>query len=268
MNESEKRSLIKFFYWANLTESEVFQKEKLKDFIVVLYTEYSKNLRNTGSILRRPGWGRKEKIDDEKFKMIMEILKVDNTLSALDIQKKIIDKGVNVSTSTIRRALKMRKYTYKKSNIATMILASNQMKARKLFWEKYLMEDWSKYIYWWSCFKGGKMRSIKWTTESEKYVISAMKPKCKVNAWGGISINGKIDLYFFTENVNSELYINILKEMLPKMKRVGHKNFILVGNNAPAHVSEATQKFIKEKKINELKDWPAFISDLNPIENV
>ena len=90
----------------------------------------------------------------------MEILKVDNTLSALDIQKKLIDKGVNVSTSTIRRALKMRKYTYKKPNIATMILTSNQMKARKLFWEKYLEEDWSKYLFTDEVvFKGGKMRS-------------------------------------------------------------------------------------------------------------
>ena len=44
--------------------------------------------------------------------MIMEVKK-DNILSALDIQKKLIDKGVNVSTSTIRRALKMTKYTYK-----------------------------------------------------------------------------------------------------------------------------------------------------------
>ena len=192
-----------------------------------------------------------------------------NTLSALDIQKKLIDKGVNVSTSTIRRVLKMRKYTYKKPNIATMILKSNQMKERKLFWEKYLEEDWSKYIFTDEVvFKGGKMRSWKWTPESEKYVISAIKPKCKVNAWGGIGINGKIDLYFFTENMNSELYINILKEKFSDMKRVGHKIFILVRDNAPAHVSEATQQFIKEKKINELKDWPAFSQDLNLIENV
>ena len=182
---------------------------------------------------------------------------------------KLIDKGVNVSISTIRRALKMRKYTYKKPNIATMILTSNQMKAKKLFWEKYLEEDWLKYIFTDEVvFKGEKMRNRKWTPESEKYVISAMKPKCKVNAWGGISINGKIDLYYFTENMNSELYINILKEKLPGMKRVGHKNFILVRENAPAHVSEATQQFIKEMKINELKDWPAFSPDLNLIENV
>ena len=52
------------------------------------------------------------------------------------------------------------------------------------------------------------------------------------------------------------------------MKRIGHKIFILVRDNAPAHVSEATQQFIKEKKINELKDWPALSPDLNPIENV
>ena len=37
----------------------------------------------------------------------------DNTLSTPDIQKKLIDKGVNTNTSTIRSALKMRKYTYK-----------------------------------------------------------------------------------------------------------------------------------------------------------
>ena len=112
------------------------------------------------------------------------------------------------------------------------------------------------------------MRSRKWTPESEKYVISAMTPKFKVNEWGCISINGKIDLYFFTENMNSELYINILKEKLPEIKRVGHKKFILVRDNASAHVSEATQQFIKEKKINELKDWPAFSPDLNLIKNV
>ena len=89
-------------------------------------------------------------------KMIIKMLKDDNTLSALDIQKKLIDNGENVSTSTIRRALKMKKYTYKKPNIKTMILTSNQMKARELLWEKYLEEDRPKYIADEVVFKGGK----------------------------------------------------------------------------------------------------------------
>ena len=49
------------------------------------------------------------------------MLKEDNILSAFEIQKKLIDKGVNVSTSTIRRALKVKRYKYQHPNNATMI---------------------------------------------------------------------------------------------------------------------------------------------------
>ena len=66
--------------------------------------------------------------------------------------------------------------------------------------------------------------------------------------------------------MNSELYINILKEKFSKIKRVALKFFILVRDNVPAHISEAKQQFIKEKKIFELKDRPAFSPDLNPFE--
>ena len=92
-----------------------------------------------------------------------------------------------------------------------------------------------------------------------------MEPKFKVNVWGGISIKEKFSIHFFTENMNSELYINILKEKLPKVKKVVHKGFILVRDNAPERASETTQHFIKEKKVNELKILSALCQDLNPI---
>ena len=40
----------------------------------------------------------------------------------------------------------------------------------------------------------------------------------------GWYLHGKINIYFFTENINSELYINILKDKLPEIKIVEHKN--------------------------------------------
>ena len=49
--------------------------------------------------------------------------------------------------------------------------------------------------------------------------------------------------------MNSELSINILKEKLPEMKRVVHKNLILVRDNTSIHISEATQHFIKERRL-------------------
>ena len=85
------------------------------------------------------------------------------------------------------------------------------MKTRKLFWEKYL-EYWSKYIFTDEVvFQRIKNKKQKLNSESKKYVIFAIKPKCKVNAWGDISINGKISRHFLIENMNSELYINIKK---------------------------------------------------------
>ena len=60
-------------------------------------------------------------------------------------------------------------------------------------------------------------------------------------------------VYFFTENMNSDLCIIIFKEKLPEMKKVVHKNFILVRDNSPAHISEATQHFIIERRLMNWK---------------
>ena len=68
-----------------------------------------------------------------------------------------------------------------------MILTSNQIKAKKLFWEKYFEEYWSKYIFTDELLS----KKEKWETENrlqKKKIISAMKPKYKVNEWGGICI--------------------------------------------------------------------------------
>ena len=46
----------------------------------------------------------KKKVDDGEFKINTEMLKEDSTLSSLEIQKKLIDKWVNVSISKIRKA--------------------------------------------------------------------------------------------------------------------------------------------------------------------
>ena len=49
--------------------------------------------------------------------------------------------------------------------------------------------------------------------------------------------------------MNSEHCINILKVKLTETKRVVHKNLILVRNNVPAHISEATQQFLKKRRL-------------------
>ena len=75
-----------------------YYKKKLKDFIIVLYKEYSK-IGVYRINFKKAEVRKKRKIDDEKFKMIMEMLKEVNILSALDIEKKLIGSGVSVSSN-------------------------------------------------------------------------------------------------------------------------------------------------------------------------
>ena len=90
----------KVIFNSNLTECEVLKK-KIKGLYSSLIYRVYKDLRNTGSILRMPGSGRKEKIDDNKFELIKDMLKEDNTLTALAIKKKLSNKEVEIYTSKI-----------------------------------------------------------------------------------------------------------------------------------------------------------------------
>ena len=63
-------------------------------------------------------------------KKIKQLLKEDNTLSAVEKQQKMDSLGIKVSNSTIRRALNAKKYAYRKPNIESMLLNTNQKKAR------------------------------------------------------------------------------------------------------------------------------------------
>ena len=68
-----------------------------------------------------------------------------------------------------------------------MLLNDVQKKARKELCQNYIDLDYSKMIFTDKCvLKGGKQRSKKWCSDQESNKVSSMKPKWKVNVWGGI----------------------------------------------------------------------------------
>ena len=105
--------MLKSFFEANLSEAEECSK-KIKGLSRTTIYRVFKKLRETGTISRKPGSGRKSKIQDDIFDKVKAILKDDNTLSAGEIQQKLEEQGIRVSNSSITRALKSRKYNYKK----------------------------------------------------------------------------------------------------------------------------------------------------------
>ena len=89
-----------------------------------------------------------------------------------------------------------------------------------------------------------------------------------MNVWDNIWINEKVSWRILNKNINTDLYTNILKKRNNEMNKIFRKGYILMRYNVPSFISEKTIQFIKEQRLMNLKEWPAYSPDLNPLENV
>ena len=108
--------MLKSFFEANFSEADVCSKKIIGLSRTTIYRIFKK-LRKTGTIRRKPGSGRKNKIQDDIFEKVKSILKDDNTLSSGETQQKLKEQGIRLSNSSITRTLKSRKYNYKKNRM-------------------------------------------------------------------------------------------------------------------------------------------------------
>ena len=84
---------------------------------------------------------------------------------------------------------------------------------------------------------------------------------------GAICYSGKIDLNFYKEKTNNDVYLNIQKRYNPKIKELVQDLFIIIRDNASFNCSQQTKEWIKNKA-KEILDWPHNSPEINPIENV
>ena len=66
---------------------------------------------------------------------------------------------------------------------------------------------------------------------------------------GGIWLNEEISLRFFIENMNTDLYINILKQKNNnEINRICIKGYILISDNTTSPINHKTIDFIKMQR--------------------
>lgn len=97
--------------------------------------------------------------------------------------------------------------------------------------------------------------------EFEKFPVSVM-------AWGAIGINFKPDLYFYDGPVNSESYLNMLKQTFffeNAQEAFKSCKFFFEQDGAKMHSKNEVLDFIFQR-CNLVCGWPANSPDLSPIE--
>ena len=97
-------------------------------------------------------------------------------------------------------------------------------------------------------FYKGLIRNRRWIAPNKSYDVSVVKSNIKINLWGAICYSGKIDLNFYKDKTNSDVYINMLKRYIPKIKQLVQDPFIIIRDNASYHWSQQTKEWIKKTK--------------------
>lgn len=98
-----------------------------------------------------------------------------------------------------------------------------------------------------------------------KYISGTTKFSPSLMFWGAIRCDGAKVLKLCRGSIDSEKYTEILNENLPK---VYNSRFIFQHDNATCHTSRSTQKYLENKAIRVLNNWPSQSPDLNIIENI
>lgn len=90
--------------------------------------------------------------------------------------------------------------------------------------------------------------------------------------WGAFSYKSKTPLAVTVATQNAEDYQeHLTNALLPNMRKFGDRNWrskcIFMQDNARCHTARSTKAFFSAQRM-QVMEWPAFSSDLNPIENL
>ncbi|KAI4874218.1 hypothetical protein NFI96_005717 [Prochilodus magdalenae] len=90
-----------------------------------------------------------------------------------------------------------------------------------------------------------------------------------VMAWGGISLEGRTDLYRLNNGTLTAIrhQDKILRPLVRPYAGAVGPGFLLVHNNARPHVARVCRQFLENEGIDTI-DWPTGSPDLNPIEHL
>ncbi|KAI5151414.1 hypothetical protein ENBRE01_2124 [Enteropsectra breve] len=235
--------------------------------------------KNTGSSIRRRGFGRKKVLKKDYISYLKMVLNKNPNLDSTTLKNMLLEKKrVEASARTIRR-----------------ILSSIGLKGRLACPKPYLSDDNIKALYeeakkwiyypethWKQVIYSDETKTNLFGSDGKKYVRrkdgtryqmkncipTVIHGGASVMVWGCFSYGGVGKITIIDGTMNSLKYTRILDTCLaPSASKMGLLEYTFQQDNDPKHRSKHTKDYFKDKKINVM-EWLSQSPDMNPIEHL
>jgi transposase len=223
-------------------------------------------LKKTGSTAHKKRSGRPKKITSQNSITVGQYIRRNSAISSRKLASKLLSKGVNVSYSTVLRHLASLGYD-KKCALATPMLTRSHKEKRIEWARRHQNDDWNRTVFTDETSFWLFSNTVQYWYRGQRPVRRIPKDRTRVNAWGGFCVRGKTSLYCFRENMTRAVYVEIVRDHLPEIRRMLRGNWRLQQDNDPKHTSRVAKEFLQEN-VPTVMDWPSNSPDLNPIENL
>jgi transposase len=257
---------------AGMTGAQIVRKTGYSKSFV--YREIEKSKAHE-PIEDKPRTGRPKKRTKAVEKKILKLTKGKEKRSTRKVAKLLESEGVKLSAESVRLALRDNGLIPHRQ-VPRPKLTEDHQKRRLEFAREFLNHDWRHTLFTdekhFTTFSPPNRRNdVIWDERGIEFVFEKVKHPPQIRFWGGISYFGKTALVEYEGTINSERYIDIIKNQQASIYSMfGRTPFWFQQDGATAHTSSASQNFLRQTFAHFLEkgQWPANSPDLNVIENL
>lgn len=239
-----------------------------------------KQFTETGTVVRRPGQGRKMASTAAEDRYLRLLAKRDRSATATQLSRNLYNAtGTSISRITVTQRLHAGGL-YARRPVVCIPLTVNHKKARLAFcrehlswteagWGRVLFSDESRFS-----LDSDSRRVLIWREPGSRYQPSNIVEKDHYGGgglmvWAGIMADGRTDLHVFDRGtLTGQRYRDeILAPYVRLFRGAYGPNFLFMDDNARPHRAQLVDDYLESENIQRL-EWPAMSPDLNPIEHV
>ena len=220
------------------------------------------------NVTRHSGTGKTAKITRGTMNQIYKRMAMKKRKST-----RVIGRQMNLSPtiiSTTAKKMKLFPYRTQKKPLLTAKMISDRFK----FAKQYLDHDWSRTVF----IDEKKVTLVQLPNRKNDVIwapkgqfipfVETVKHPFAFNVCAGISVKGRTEIFIFEENMDSTLFIKILRDtIIPEGKKLYGNKWDLLMDNDPKHKAKKVMTFLHENQVSCPK-IPTRSPDLNPLENV